>query len=69
MSIDRKEAIAAVLFDSGVWTEEDPRPSEEACHRLAEELIKFLRSAPHPSFCDCEQCRSRWVGVDENGET
>lgn len=40
--MDRKEAFAALLFDSEVWTEDDPRPSEEACHQLAEELLEFL---------------------------
>lgn len=42
LKIDRKEAFAALLFDSEVWTEDDPRPSEEACHILAEELIAFV---------------------------
>ncbi len=41
--IDRKEAVAALLFDSEVWDEEEsPRPSEEAVHKLAEELIEFF---------------------------
>ncbi len=41
--IDRKEAVAALLFDSDVWDEEEsPRPSEEAAHKLAEELIEFF---------------------------
>ena len=41
-AMDRKEAFAAMLFDSGVWDEDNERPDEEACHKLAEEIIRFV---------------------------
>jgi hypothetical protein len=40
--IDRKEAFAAMLFDSDHWDEDSPRPSEETAHKLAEEIIAFI---------------------------
>lgn len=40
--MDRKEAFAALLFDSEHWDEDNERPSEEACHKLAEEIIRFV---------------------------
>jgi len=30
---------------------------------------KVIKPEQHSYPCDCEICASRWVGVDENGET
>lgn len=40
--LDEKEFLAALLFDSEVWSETEERPSEGACHALAEEIQKAL---------------------------
>lgn len=40
--MDRKEAAADAVFDSAAWSDDDPRPSEEACHILAAEMIEYF---------------------------
>ena len=45
--IDRKEAIASIIFDYEGWTEEEERPHEETCHTLAEQILEHLDPLIH----------------------
>jgi len=39
--IDQKEHIAAIIFDHE-YSEDDSRPSEEACHKIAETILDYF---------------------------
>lgn len=54
--LDAKEWLAANIFDSPQWDDDSPRPGEEACHALADELLDVLtKQWPSIRFDDDEE--------------